>query len=149
MKTNLILLLSVFLLTSCATRAPKTYKQICADRGMVLAGVSSDSGSGQNYYTGRTSYYGESVNCSVPRSKVEECKVVGISESSVPVDEYNEFAETRRFVSGLGYWAFILPGIGLKYAFDTQRDEAYNKGLELQRNAEQSCEVEMPETAQN
>lgn len=116
---------------------------------MMLKGVSSSegTGSGYNFNTGvtSTSYSGENVSCEVPKTKVEKCVVSEIQKSLGPVQEYNEWAETKRLVSGLGYWAFILPGVAAKLAFDGQRDTAVKKSRELEVAGESSCEKEAEE----
>lgn len=143
---SLILSLS---LVSCATRAPKSYKQQCADKGMILRGVSSTSGStsNYNYYTGNNigSFDGESVSCAVPETKRDECRVEKLRVAAGPVNEYNDGYGAKVFLSGLGYYAFVIPGVVAKLAYDSQRDSAVNKSYELEALAEKECSITQEE----
>lgn len=140
---KVVLLVVLLSLASCATRAPLSYNQKCGLKGMVLAGVNEESGdtSSYNYNTGRSrgSYEGESVQCVVPKDKKQECQAQIFRQAANPVLEYNDWAETKRFVNGVGYYAFVLPGVGMKLWFDSQRDAAVKQSFELEKEAIIGC----------
>jgi hypothetical protein len=143
---NVLVLLSI---TSCAGYATRTYKQKCASKGMVLSGVTSQSGgtsgSAYSYQTNTTvntygSYSGEAVSCEVPRTPVDKCRVVEIERSTAPVYEYNEWSGTKDFATGLGYAAFFVPGVVMKLAFENQISKAETESAKLEAEAENKCE---------
>lgn len=137
-------LLVLVVISSCASYAPKTYNQQCADKGMVLTGVSNSSGSGSHYNIGTnssvvSSYADEAVHCIVPENDIQRCEVEKYVESSMSVQEYNSSAGTKRFVTGVGYIAFILPGVVAKLVFDNQLDEAVSRSLEKEKFVKVTC----------
>lgn len=141
----LIILLSI---TSCASRAPLSYKQSCGAKGMVLAGVNSQSGTfsggsynyqSNSYISSRDSYDGESVQCVVPQTKKQECEASVYGQAAQPVLEYNDGYGTKRFLTGLGYYALIAPGIGFKLYYDSQLDKAVAKSREIEKEAFYGC----------
>lgn len=138
-------------LVSCATRAPLTYKQECGYKGMVLAGVNTQSGtvsgSAYNWKTNSTSYNdeyyeGESVQCVVPKNKKEACEAEVYGQAAAPLNEYNSGYQGKKFLTGLGYYALILPGVGLKFYYDGQRDKAVYQAKEIEKDALYSCSNE-------
>lgn len=100
-------LLSLILLTSCATYAPKTYNQECGEKGMILKGVSANSGRGSAYSFQSNShvtasYYGESISCEVPKTQEEMCYAVEYGESARPINEYNSSVGGKQLINGAG-----------------------------------------------
>jgi hypothetical protein len=138
------IILCLLVVTSCATRAPLNYNQKCAAKGLVLDGVSEQSGSGSTYSFATNSTYvsnssGENISCVVPRNDYQRCQIEVYSKSIAPISEYNEWYKTKEFVNGLGYYALILPGVGLKYYYDSQRDQAINKSSEILKELQYGC----------
>lgn len=121
MKTLALLLI----VTSCATYIAKTPSDICASQGMKLAGVSSSSGAINGY--GRNNQYATSSNgvqCVVPETAYDKCEAEKLLYVLAPVDEYNSNFDTKYKINELAYFAFILPGIGMKLYYDNQQDKA-------------------------
>jgi hypothetical protein len=133
------ILVLLFVVSSCATYAPRSYKQECGVKGMVLTGVTSDSGSFNSYAGGRGNYSSDGVQCVVPSNEFQECQARIYGQASRPVDEYNEWYGTKRFVTGLGYYALIVPGIAAKLFFDHQRDKAVQESYELEDKLSGQC----------
>lgn len=142
MKLSILLALSI-LTVSCATRAPLTYKQKCGVKDMVLIGVTEDSGDTTSYSNslGSTSgsYRGESIQCKVPTTAVQKCEIEAYKQSMGPIEEYNKLHTGRQVFNGVAYAAFILPGALLKWAFDTQRDDAVKKATEIESTKLATC----------
>ena len=142
---KVLVLIALVIFQSCASRAPLTYKQTCGAKGMVLAGVREDSGSTSSYsydYGRLSGYYdGESVQCVVPQNKKQECEAHIYGQAARPIMEYNDGIGGKRVLTGAGYYALILPGIGLKLYYDKQRDLAVQKAMEIEKEAFYGCSI--------
>lgn len=150
---KVVLLVMLLVLVSCASRAPMTYKQSCGAKGMVLAGVRSDSGStssyNMNYGAVNGSYDGESISCVVPQNAKQECEALVYQKAARPVLEYNSSYQSKKFLSGLGYYAFIVPGIGLKLYYDGQVDQAVAEAQKIEDTHLIDCVNVERDTASN
>lgn len=132
-----LLIAATLFLQSCATYIGLTYDQKCANKGMVLAGANEDTtyGSQYNYNYGLTTarYSSDSVSCRVPANN-EERKLVSLEQERLqPINEYNNGYNGKYWLNVLGYYAFILPGVGLKFYFDGQQADAIQKYYEIGR----------------
>ena len=141
-------LLSLVMLTSCATHAPKTYEQRCAERGMVLRGVNASSGttSNYNYNYGVTtgSYSGENVSCEVPANDIQRCQVGVLRHSTDPIENYNSGVQFKNLLAGVGYITYVIPGFVAKYYYDKQRSTALSESLAIQETMYDKCKPEAP-----
>lgn len=150
MKSLLIFALLSFV--SCASYAPKTYKQNCAQKGMILVGVteSSSSTSFYNFNTNSTSYAdssGEAVSCIVPKNDIEKCEIEVENKVSVPINEYNNNVATKRLINGAAYGLYIIPGILSKFYYDDIREKAIGKSMEIRESLKDYCSESAREPA--
>ncbi len=135
MKTMIIPILSLFI-TGCATSAPMSYREHCALKGMVLAGITDDSesASAYNWKTGSTvTAYSSStaVSCKVPESDEEKCEVSRLAQIAEPRAEYNGHLYSKRLITGFGYYALIVPGIVAKVLYDDQLGNVITKSRDI------------------
>jgi len=143
-----ILLFSV----SCATYAPKSYKQNCAQKGMVLAGVteSSSSTSFYNFNSNSTTYSdssGEAVTCVVPKNEIEKCEIEVENKVASPIIEYNKSIGTKRLINGAAYGLYIIPGIASKLYYDKMREKALQESDEIRNSLDGYCSGSLREPA--
>lgn len=139
-----LIVMTALAIGGCASPILYTNSSRCALQGMQLEGVSMGDSSGQsyNYRTQSTvntysSYYG--VNCSVPKDAISACYVSARREALEPALEYNNGFEMKRLITGLGYTAFIVPGVIAKFYYDSEAIAAATKSLELRKAAEAKC----------
>ena len=136
------LVLSI-LAMSCANHAIKSYQQVCSSKGMVLSGVTSSSGGGMSYGSNNvavgSSYSGESIQCLAPTSDYQRCEVDRINKTITPLKDYNAYIGSKRMATGLGYVAFVLPGIGAKMFFDGQLNDAYDASKKIDQETKSEC----------
>jgi hypothetical protein len=135
---KLLLILSVFILQSCATYIGYTYDQQCANKGMVLSGANETSG--VNTYSNGTygrSYY-DNVSCRVPANNDEKREIALEQERLYPINEYNSGVRTKQLINGIGYYLLILPGVGLKFWYDHEADQALKKYQEIRSSQNRS-----------
>ncbi len=142
MKSTMIL--AMFFFVSCASYAPKTYKQNCAQKGMVLVGVTeaSSSTSFYNFNTNSTAYAdssGEAVSCIVPKNEVEKCEIEVENKVAAPINEYNKTIGTKRILNGAAYGLFIVPGILSKFYYDGVREKAIVESNEIRDSFQDYC----------
>lgn len=145
--SKLILIIFTFTAISCATVAPVNRAEICASRGgLVFSGVSYSSETNHNYnFQAGATTVGESetetISCKMPDDKVIACTANALGLSASPKLEYNSGIKGKRFLTGIGY-LYIVPGILLKWHYDSQRDEAIKQSLEIYEAESKKC----PET---
>ena len=137
-------ILTLFFFVSCAGYAPKTYKQNCAQKGMVLAGIteSSSSTSFYNFNTNSNSYAdssGEAVTCVVPKNEIEKCEIEVENKVAGPINEYNQTVSTKRLLNGAAYGLCIIPGIVSKFYYDGIREKAIGESLEIRNSLHEYC----------
>jgi hypothetical protein len=113
--------------------APYTYQESCALKGMKLSGVSEANGHDTAYaYNWQTQQsasatvnsYSESVACRVAETAADKCEVEHFQKTAAPKVEYNDGYKGKYFLSGLGYWLFIVPGVILKLTYDSELSKA-------------------------
>jgi hypothetical protein len=138
---RILIMALLFTLTSCAGWVATNYRQECAQKGMKLAGVNSGSGASYNYNYGRTNHYSENVQCELPKSKKEQCEINAYERSLDPIYEYNEWWRTKDAVTGLGYFAFILPGVGAKMYFESKQEDAIAESRRIAQEELKKCEM--------
>lgn len=135
--------LSVIILTSCASAIRLSPLEQCAMQDMKLSGVTTGQGSASawNYYSGTTvassSYYG--VSCEVPKNDQDRCEIERTQWIAAPKAEYNSDISTKKLLTGLGYYAFIAPGVVAKVVYDNQKDEALKKSQQIARDTFGKC----------
>lgn len=109
------LTIAAALLAACVHPIPLTSAETCAIRGMALGGVNVSSGgaSGGAYVNGRwiyagASYGGETAICVQPQPG----QVCEVRANLVSAERKLDFGTGwRNLVIGVGYVAFILPGL--------------------------------------
>jgi hypothetical protein len=143
MKT-LILTLSLAALAGCASPARYSANERCANRDMVLDGITATNTTASNYYVGETHAYAESVSCAVPKSEKDRCEVDLYKRTATPKNEYNSSYDSKYFLSGLGYWVAIVPGVVLKVVYDGQLSDAEKKSAAVYSEHAQSCQGGAP-----
>ena len=138
------LILVMFFFVSCASYAPKTYKQNCAQKGMVLAGVteSNSSTSFYNFNNHSNVYansYGEAVSCVVPKNEMERCEIEVENRVLKPINEYNSSVGTKKLLNGIAYGVYIIPGIVSKLYYDNALENALEKSEVIRNSLAGSC----------
>jgi hypothetical protein len=122
--------------------APISYNEHCALRGMVLSGVSDGvertfiSGGNGGWASGTSQ--SQNISCSRAKTEEDKCMVRKYTASAQPKAEYNDGYRSKRTLTGVGYYAFILPGVALKLVYDKQLDEAM-KASQDAPGANQDC----------
>ena len=136
----------VVALAACVRRPALTLHEQCADRGMVLAGVTMSSGGsvgvaragGQTVVaTGRR--YDEEVSCRVPETRADQCVIEANALSAAHKFGFGVIG--RNFLIGVGYVAFILPGFAFYLIFDSQADRTANEARKMREVALERCEL--------
>jgi len=136
---KLMCVITILSFSGCATGIRYNSNQECSARGMVLDGVSisheSARASGYNYYSGTTTVNAsssyESANCEYPKDDAKKCEAKTYLSSTEPINEYNDGIGGKRLLNGLGYLAFIVPGIVLKIIYDNQRSDAISESRKI------------------
>jgi len=143
---KLISLTVLLSLTSCASMAPISYQEQCALKGMALTGVTESNGTesatAYNWTThqsatAHSNSFSENVSCRVPVNQEEKCEVDHLARAAMPKAEYNEGYNTKRSLTGWGYFLFVIPGVALKLTYDDQLNKAVAKSQELAQ--QKSC----------
>lgn len=153
MKNVFVLILGMALF-GCATPIHYTAKQKCAQDGMALVGVDHGSSNGFIYGSGSATAYGanpaqptsvysnssvfsrgssEYVRCAVPATDAEKSEITAIQTSLAPINEYNSNIRAKRAVTGIGYFFWVIPGLGAKLYYDSEYDKALRSSGELLR----------------
>ncbi len=138
-----LILISSFMILGCATKAPITYQEECATKGLVLQGITSGSGrafhmgSGGNWVTSRGT--SESISCDVPKTPTQSCEADRLSQVAQPKMSYNQSTKLWNLGIGAGYIFYILPGVGLKLLADNKLDKAVAESHAVDQATRLNC----------
>lgn len=149
MRTALILSLSI--LSACATPIRYSDTEDCALRGMKLTGVdiTNSTASAYNFRTNAVTTahgYHESARCEVPKDELEKSEIAKTQYSLGPKLKYNDGVGVMQFVNGVGYFAFVVPGVALAIAFENAKSKAIRESAALRTEANQPARI--PTTAE-
>ena len=140
-----LLLLAVVVVTSgCATAIPYSKEETCAFDGMKLGGVTHSSGSTSLYdpNSGRVlsaDSSGKGFSCVPPESEKDKCEIDRLNLAVQPKVDYNSNLGTKKWVTGVGYVLYIVPGVVAKLVYDGKYDTAMEKSQEIASKPENSC----------
>ena len=117
-------------------------KEQCAFDEMKLAGINRDDGlaSGMGYGYNQPTRFSTvrmestTVRCDLPQSPEDKAEIQRIRASMVPKAEYNRGIKGKQFLTGVGYFFYIVPGVVLKIYYDQQYDEALNESAAIYRS---------------
>lgn len=128
---KIITLSMAILLSACATTIPYTHEETCADTNMKLGGVVYSNTSG-SVVSGNTSGYiksgGRSIMCEVPKTDDEKNRITFLQKNLIePKDEYNKTVGYKRWVTGIGYYFLIVPGVAAMLYYDYEREKETEK----------------------
>ncbi|MGE3683081.1 MAG: hypothetical protein AB7G93_15270 [Bdellovibrionales bacterium] len=137
-------LISCFGLIGCATAIPLTDKESCAIRDLKLVGVDTGYGTSVGFATvtstnsshsARVSStghsYGEFRQCRLPATDEDKSEIENLKAEATPKLRYNQNIRQKKIWTGIGYVAYIIPGIVLKVSYDNQYDEAVNESAKI------------------
>jgi hypothetical protein len=141
-----------FGLFGCASRAPLSYEEHCALKGMSVAGVTSSQSSGfvqgSNGRFATVSGSSEQISCQPPKDEHATCEVRRHLAAAEPKLEYNSTTGGWDAAMGVGYLFYIIPGIGIKIAADAKYDEAVKRSAWLDSQSQNACaDVRVPAAA--
>lgn len=141
---------AVFLISTslfgCATAIPYSPVERCAQDEMVLIGInhgnSAATAVAYNYSGGLTtaSASGVSTNvlCSVPTNDEQKKQILDTKKELGPKEDYNGRLEGKKWLTGIGYFVYIVPGIVAKVIYDGQYDDAVKKSNEIATQSTQT-----------
>jgi len=128
----------------CVHSIPLAPVEQCAVQSMTLNGITMSSGTSSGiafgnggYAVGRGVSYGQSVSCRPAQTTVEQCVIAAAQRSAAM--KYGWDPTWRNLLIGVGYLAFILPGVVLDIAFFTGRSETQDDAIDTYNQAIQLC----------
>lgn len=124
------------LTSGCATAIPYSYKEECSFKEMKLHGVDSAKfvGSVGNGISADFNGTEDRISCVVPTSDEERCEVVTSQATAKPKYDYNDSIGTKRFITGVGYVAGIVPGIIAKILYENQKNNALKESTRMSQD---------------
>lgn len=102
--------------TSCATAIPYSREERCAFQDMKVGAVSFGQATGNNYYS--------SLTCVPLETDFDRCEYNRITTRAQPKIDYNDNITTKKWINGIGWCLWIIPGVVAKLLYDKQRDNA-------------------------
>lgn len=157
MKYALLIPALGFALSGCATAIPYSFQERCARTDMKLSGVGySDSNSvGYAQFTkpnltsagsamATVNSESTSISCQPPTTDEERQQIQALKRGLPPKDEYNNSIQGKRFLTGLGYFIYIVPGVIAKLAFDALYDKAMQQSYQLSREPASTPQTVQP-----
>jgi hypothetical protein len=130
-------------IVGCATSAPISYQEHCANKGMMLASVTDTDSSAAAYGSNGSTAYArgnaESVSCEVPKTEVQSCEVRRLGAVAGPKVEYNSGLTGKKWVTGIGYVLYVLPGVGAKLYYDSKLDKAVAQSQKIDAETKDAC----------
>lgn len=145
MKKLLILVLALNL-SGCVTAIPTSNEESCSREGMVLEGVAIGSESSSAVaYNGKSfvnivgDSYSRNVSCRIPKTPEESCRINALRAGLNEKDLFNESVGTYRFLTGAGYFIYIVPGLVLHYSFNSDRSTYSIRAKEKTNEALVQC----------
>lgn len=126
-------------LVGCATAIPYSATERCAQDGMVLTGINHGTSNASavvyNYRGGLTtasaSGVSTNVQCAVPNSDEEKKQIIDTRKELAPKEDYNQSLEGKKWLTGIGYFVYLVPGVVAKVIYDGQYDRAVEKSNEI------------------
>jgi hypothetical protein len=131
-------------LVACVHRPPVTPREQCAAHGLALHGIAMASGRDVGVASAdgvtvvaTSSSYDENVSCRRAMTHEEVCELQAPAASlRVKLDFSTGW---RNALIGVGYVAYILPGVILWFVFDSQSDAAGDRAHRTAQSAYASC----------
>lgn len=111
-------------------------QEACAQNGLI---VSTAGGKSVGGTVGREAgrFGGTDYGCARPRNEQDLCEIAAFAHMA---DEKIRFRTTlRNFFIGVGYVAYVIPGVVLYFVFDHQRNKVMRKGDRTRLSVLRSC----------
>ena len=126
---TLLCLITILLGLSCATQLPYTVEETCALNDLKFSNavttqvISVNRTASERVPLLKTDTETVAV-CELPKTTEEKRHVQSLRAELAPKVQYNDSIEAKQLLTGLGYYLFVLPGVGLKLKYDADYDAA-------------------------
>lgn len=142
---NLLIILTIVNLASCAHQIPLSYEERCAIKGMKFNGLVNESNgasvstfsNGDNTVNGYSESYMSSVQCVSPTTAKDRCEIKKKATAATEAQVWNAGVRGKNLLTYMGYVFFILPGVCLQSWYGNQESEHLYSITELRKPA--SC----------
>lgn len=132
--------------TSCVTYIPVSSNEKCASDGQVLTGSTFGNAEATAWTTAgphgtfsRAQGFSAAVSCRPPINEKEKCEASAHSQAFERKSEFNSSVDGKRFLTGTGYFFYVLPGVALNWYYSGQKSSVESAAHALATESLNRC----------